>query len=136
MEHKNDRVSPSRLCQIEIHVADMERALNFYELVFGWRRAPADLHEYVVLDVPEGCPYGISLLPGRSLESGESQPKLILYFACDEPEGIVQLAKQHGGRHCFGPKALPGFGRIYQIEDPDGHRYGLYQERKVLKAQP
>lgn len=125
------KICPSKICQIEIHVQDLEKSLAFYQEVFGWQRSPADLHDYLVLDVPASCPYGISLVPvGKSTQLGKtSNSRIVLYFACDEPEWFAEQAVKAGGRKRLGPKKLPGYGTIYQIEDPDGNRFGLYQAK-------
>ena len=114
---------PTKLCQIEIPVLDIERSILFYERVFGWKQAPAEMHEYIVMQVPEDCPYGISLIPTRKERLGDS---IVLYFQTENPEAIAEAAKNNGGRFRFGPKKLGFYGDIYQIEDPDGNRFGLY----------
>jgi predicted enzyme related to lactoylglutathione lyase len=114
---------PTKLCQIEIPVSDIERSILFYNQVFGWKQVPAEMHEYIVLDVPDDCPYGISLIPTKKERTGDS---VVLYFQTENPEMIAEAAKEHGGRLRFGPKRLGAYGNVYQIEDPDGNRFGLY----------
>jgi predicted enzyme related to lactoylglutathione lyase len=116
-------ISPAKLCQIELPVADLDRAGIFYEKSFGWKTAPADMHQYAVLEVPEDCPFGISLIPSTRPRSGDS---MVLYFAVENPKIIADLVTAHGGRFRFGPKKLGGYGEIWQVEDPDGNRFGLY----------
>lgn len=120
-------LDPTGLCQIEIPVADMVKALAFYEKVFGWRPAPAELHEYIVLQVPKECPYGIALVPRRSSEARDGA---VLYFATQDPEAMCAEAVAHGGVKRFGPVALPGYGTIYQFEDPEGIRWGLFRRAR------
>lgn len=117
-------VDPRRLCQIEIAVGDVRRAAQFYEDAFGWRPVPAEMHEYVVLAVPDGCPFGIALVPGRSLEGRVGGA--VLYFAVEDPEAVVERVMAAGGRKRLGPSKLFGYGVIHQVEDPDGTRWGLY----------
>ncbi|MFW7382038.1 MAG: VOC family protein [Oligoflexus sp.] len=121
-------IHPEKLCQIEIQVSELTRSLAFYTAVFGWRPAPADLHDYIVLDVPKDCPYGISLIPsGTSQSSSKGGNKMILYFACEQVESALAQVEPHGGKIRLGPKKIPGFGTVYVIDDPDGHRFGLFQ---------
>jgi len=122
-------VDPTRLCQIEISVTDMPRALAFYEGAFGWRPVPAEIHEYVVLEVPPDCAFGLALVPGRL--SSASAGGVVPYFATETPEQIVSLVEQHGGRRRLGPLSLAGYGTVYQVEDPDGNRLGLYKGRAL-----
>jgi len=114
---------PTKLCQIEIPVSNIERSVLFYDAVFGWQQAPAEMHEYVVMQVPDECPYGISLIPTKKERTGDS---VVLYFQTEDPVRVVEAAKNNGGRLRFGPKKLGVYGDIYQIEDPDGNRFGLY----------
>jgi len=122
---------PTKLCQIEIPVLNPERSVQFFERVFGWKQAPAEMHEYIVLQVPDDCPFGISLIPTKKESLGHST---VLYFEAENPVAIVKAATSNGGRLRFGPKNLGIYGEIYQIEDPDGNRFGLYSKRKQNEA--
>lgn len=128
-------VDPTRLCQIEIQVSDLKQALRFYECAFGWRAAPAELHEYVVLDVPDHCPFGISLVPGKAAASSSASThgNMVLYFAVDDPEKVVVNVVASGGKKRFGPVPLLGYGEIYQVEDPDGTRFGFYVKKGLSR---
>ena len=119
-------VNPTKLCQIEIYVSNLDHSLSFYENVFGWKRMPLEIQDYYVLNVPESCPFGLSLIPAKT-----SQPKSshnVLYFKVEDPEKIMEQAPKFHGRTRFGPKKVPGYGVIYQLEDPDGQRYGLFNK--------
>lgn len=120
------RILPESLCQIEIQVQDLKSSIQFYEHVFGWKPSPADLHEVTILEVGDECPFGISLLSGES-QNHHTGHSIVLYLRTDNPEEIVKLAQEYGGRIHFGPKRLHGYGTIYQIEDPNGVRWGLFQ---------
>lgn len=126
-------VNPEALVQIEIHSTQLERSKLFYEHVFGWRAVPAEIHNYVVLDVPRECPWGISLVPtmGPVKPSGQ----IVLYFSVDDAESIASLAERHGGSKKFGPTKLPAYGNIWHVADPDGHRFGLF-EKQASKTRP
>lgn len=86
------------------------------------------MHEYIVLEVPEGTPFGISLLPGAHQTHADGP---ILYFQVDDPASIVEQAILAGGKKRLGPKRFPGYGVIWQVEDPDGNRFGLYSRQPV-----
>ena len=118
------KTSMGPLCQIEIHVSDVQRSLAFYEDVFGWRAVPAEIHNYIVLEVPADSPYGVALVPTTSTASLKNN--LVLYFSCDNPDSCLEKVSKAGGRIRFRAKQLPGYGRVDQFEDPDGQRFGLY----------
>jgi predicted enzyme related to lactoylglutathione lyase len=116
-------LDPSRLCQIEIHTPDLQKSLDFYEHVFSWKRAPIDLHNYVVLAVPENCPFGISLIPDTKALVSNS---VILYFGVTDPKPFADRAAQYGGK-ASSPRKLPGYGTITIIEDIHGQKFGLFE---------
>lgn len=120
-------VRPDALVQIEIHATQLERSRRFYEDVFGWKTVPAEIHNYLVLDVPRDCPWGVSIVPtlGPIKPSGQ----IVLYFAVDDAAKIAERAEQHGGSKKFGPTRMPAYGSIWQIADPDGHRFGLFEKQ-------
>jgi len=117
-------LDPRGLCQIEIEVSDLPKALHFYEHAFGWRPVPAEMHELVVLEVPPGCPFGISLRTTKRVSGAPNS--LVPYFQIDDPESLMKRVESSGGRRLFGPTPLPGYGTIYQCTDPDGTRLGLF----------
>jgi predicted enzyme related to lactoylglutathione lyase len=121
-------ISPSSICQIEIPVGDVGRALTFYEAVFGWKRSPAEIQNYVVLDTGESGKshmVGVALVPAEN--AGARSNSCVVYFACDEAEAVVERAVKAGGQKRFGPTKLPAWGQIWQICDPDGNRLGLFK---------
>ena len=127
MSEKNFLVDPTRLCQVEIKVGDIERASNFYERTFGWSIVPAHIHNYVILKVPEDCPFGISLIPGKAPSTAsDSSSRIVLYFRTSDPESIVSKAIENGGKKVL-ERDLPSYGHIFQIADPDGQIFGLYK---------
>ena len=120
-------IDPKKLCQLEIHATRLDVSRKFYEEVFGWRAVPAEIHNYLVLDVPEDCPFGISIVP--SLGAKRSSGQIILYFEVHDAAAIAERASHFGGSKKFGPTRLPAYGDIWQIEDPDGHRFGLFEKQ-------
>ena len=120
-------IDPKKLCQVEIHATRLDVSRKFYEEVFGWKAVPAEMHNYLVLDVPEDCPFGISIVP--SLGAKTSSGQIILYFEVQSAASIAERAEQFGGSKKFGPTKLPAYGNIWQITDPDGHRFGLFEKQ-------
>jgi predicted enzyme related to lactoylglutathione lyase len=121
-------IDPKSLCQVEIHATRLDVSRRFYEEVFGWRAVPAEIHNYLILDVPEDCPFGISLVP--SLGARQSSGQIILYFRVTNAAHIAEKAERFGGTKKFGPTKLPAYGSIWQITDPDGHRFGLFEKQE------
>ncbi|MGE0171758.1 MAG: VOC family protein [Oligoflexales bacterium] len=118
-------LDPSRLCQIEIHTTDIERSLEFFEQVFSWKRAPIDLHNYFVLEVPQGCPFGISLIPDKKAATPNS---VVLYFGVTDSKPFAEKAVLFGGQ-ATPARTLPAYGKITIIEDPNGQKFGLFETK-------
>lgn len=132
-----DGIDPTRLCQLWIEVSDLARAQAFYEKVFGWRPVPADLHEMVVLDVPPTCPFGVALIQkARPENQGSPTPptlaphpgRLKAAFAVEKPETLVNRCLTQGGTLLSGPTPYLGYGLMWDIADPDGIPWGLFQK--------
>lgn len=119
-------IDPTELCQIELCVANPQSTVAFLQNVFGWTTAPAELQDYIVIDVPETCPYGISIVAQAQGEP-RAQP-VVLYFAVENVEEVIEKVKKNRGQVRFGPKKLPGYGTIYQIATPDGLRFGIFEK--------
>ena len=120
-------IDPSKLCQVEIHATRLDVSRKFYEEVFGWKAVPADIHNYLILAVPETCPFGISIVPSMGVRQSSGQ--IILYFQVTDAEKIAERAELFGGSKKFGPTKLPAYGKIWQITDPDGHKFGLFEKQ-------
>lgn len=122
-------VSPGSICQIEIPVSDVDTSLRFYEHVFGWRRSPAEIQEYIVLEAPAcDSKIGISLIPGSVPGArGSGGAHAVIYFKVDDPAEIARRASVFGGAKRFGPRKIPSYGEIWRITDPDGNQFGLFK---------
>lgn len=127
-------IDPKKLCQVEIHASRLDLSRTFYEQVFGWKAVPAEMHNYLVLDVPQDCPFGISIVP--SMGNKKSSGQIILYFEVENAAQIAARAAEFGGAKTFGPTRLPAYGEIWQITDPDGHRFGLFEKQAAGKKRP
>ncbi|MEY4632330.1 MAG: hypothetical protein RIQ81_2450 [Pseudomonadota bacterium] len=123
-------VSPASICQIEIPVSDLQASLKFYEHVFGWRRSPAEIQEYVVLESPDPeAAIGVSLIPGATPAGRNGHAHTVLYFKVQNPDEIAARAVTWGGTKRFGPRKVPSYGEIWRITDPDGNQFGLFKGR-------
>ncbi|MFY7930787.1 MAG: VOC family protein [Oligoflexus sp.] len=122
-------LNPQALCQLEFHTVDLEASLRFFAATFGWQPVPITLHEYVVLAVPDDCPFGISLVshgPQASSESRLQQP-VVPYFRWEgSVETLLTLVTRYGGRVLGGPRLIPGYGQVYNLVDPGGIQLGIF----------
>lgn len=119
-----------QLCQIEICVTDVDKALVFYENVFGWKKAPAEISYYHVLQVEPESSFGLALVetPPGKIKSMAS--KIVLYLRVSTFEPYIEASQSFGGRVLRTDLKLPGFGTVAQIADPDDNRWGLFVGKK------
>lgn len=118
-------LNPTKLCQIDISVTDLGRSQRFYESVFQWKASPADLHNCIILEVPDNCPYGIALY--QSLDDKKQiSNSITLYFATNNAHEIAEKAVSFGGKKTK-TRNIPRYGQVVYIEDPDQNIFGLFQ---------
>ena len=117
---------PQALCQLELHSDNLAATLLYLAEVFGWRSVPITLHEYVVIEVPEGSAMGISVL--QTQRAARTRPPVIPYFRMEpeQIEALLERSQANGGRLVFGPRPVPAYGQLYLLEDPGGIQIGLY----------
>ena len=117
-------VSPLDICQLELPVQNMERAIIFYLHVFGWKPLPTQIKNVTIIEVPDECPFGISLVlrPKRSQQCGP-----LIYYKHDSPKILLSCVEKHGGNKIAGPTEIKGYGYVYQIEDSEGNNFGIFK---------
>lgn len=118
-------VDPRRLCQIEIPAFNLDESLKFYREVFNWQQVPIELHQYIVLETPEACSFGISLLPCSN--SQKVSTGITIYFQVDRLDTYLAKARSFDPALVKGQRKLPGYGLVQIIKDPSGNRLGLFE---------
>ncbi|WP_454722938.1 MULTISPECIES: VOC family protein [Cupriavidus] len=110
---------------LEIPVADMPRAIRFYEQVFqtGLKRETMEQVDMAIFGNME---------PGGALVAGESyRPSAdgcVPYLHAPGLAALLARVQAAGGKTVFGPLQLPGdIGHIAHIIDTEGNRIGLHQ---------
>jgi predicted enzyme related to lactoylglutathione lyase len=128
-------IHPHRLCQLELHSENIKASIEFFTEIFGWPPVPIAIHEYTVLDVPDDCSFGISIVGHLPQEHHPYSSGVVPYFAVEgDMSCILERVEQHGGKQVWGPRPVPGYGQVYCVEDPGGIRIGLYAREE--KAAP
>lgn len=117
-------MNPKSLCQLEMHTRDPVQSLAFLKEVLGWTAVVISFQEFTVLDVPEDCPFGISLV---TTANPSSSPGVIPYFELDQSlESFIEKSVNAGAHVVSGPRIIPGYGHAAVIEEPGGLRLGFY----------
>jgi uncharacterized protein len=114
----------------EIYVQDMPRAKAFYERVFGSTfvqlslAGPEQPEMWGFAGHPQGAgaPGALVKMPG--FDSGGNS--VIVYFSSDDCAVEHARALEAGGDSIKPKTAIPPFGFIALVRDPDGNRVGIH----------
>lgn len=116
------------LTWFEIPVTDMDRAVRFYNEVFGWELeiTEADPFQFAFFDFPEYRTGG-SLSYGASYEPSPDGPVVYLYAGKDlsAPLSRVEAA---GGKVVMPKRPVGEHGYTAWFLDTEGNRIGMHSE--------
>jgi predicted enzyme related to lactoylglutathione lyase len=121
---------PSSYGWAELNARGIERALPFYQQVFGWttKRSP----------VPDGPDYFEFQVEGDSVAGAtEMNPMVpagtpsywLVYFDADNVKGTFDKAIGLGARELVAPQSYPG-GEFAILSDPQGAAFGLFKSAR------
>ena len=115
----------------EIPVTDMERAIGFYEAVFGYRLTREEVDGYDMAFFPraDGKP-GASGALAKGDVYQPSREGVILYFDVPDIDAVIAKATARGVRVLYAKKDIGDAGFVAEIEDSEGNRIALSQVRK------
>jgi uncharacterized protein len=117
---------PGQFGWAELNARGVDKALPFYQKVFGWTTQTSDTG-------PDSPPYNEFQLGGESIAGGQEMNKMapaqmpsywLVYFAVDDVDKSFKAATQAGGREMVAPMDFPG-GRFAILSDPQGAAFGL-----------
>ncbi len=109
----------------ELSARGVDRAIAFYERVFGWTHRTSPMGEM--------GDYTEFLLDGESIAGGQEMPRMVpaevpsywlAYFAVADIDRAYAAAIAAGAREMLGPTDFPG-GRFAIVADPQGAAFGL-----------
>lgn len=114
----------------EIPVTDMNRAVAFYEAVFGHRLTRKTVDGYAMAFFPraEGQPGASGALAmGDVYRPSHDGP--VIYFDVPDIEAVLARAASRGGRVLYPRKDIGAAGFVAEIEDSEGNRIALTQPK-------
>lgn len=128
------------LVHFEIHAEDPERAIKFYQTVFGWDIKKWDMpgvDYWVIMTSPQGTPSAINGGLVRRHGKNPSPGSQVVGYVCtmnvknvDETEKSV-LA--NGGVVALPKMPIPGMGWLVYFIDTEGNVFGAMHEDKNAK---
>lgn len=123
-------VPPNAVRWFEIYVQDMDRAKAFYEQVFNRTflqlslGGPDQPEMWAFSGHPEGVGAPGALVRMTGFDSGGNS--VIVYFSSSDCSLEHARAIAAGGQSIKPKTAIPPFGFIALIRDPDGNRIGIH----------
>jgi predicted enzyme related to lactoylglutathione lyase len=109
----------------ELNARGLDRAIPFYERVFGWTHSESPYGEgqtYTQFE-HDGQPIGGALEMSPQIPA-ETPSYWATYFTVDDVDAAFRKAVQLGGREMVAPSDYPG-GRFAIVSDPQGAAFGL-----------
>ena len=123
-----------RPIHFEIHSENPERAITFYEGMFGWRFTKWDgPAPYWLVDTTDGDASAPGINGGmmRRMGSGPKDGAAVNAWVCtvgiDSVDESVGAAERLGGSVALPKMPVPGVGWLAYVKDPDGNILGLMQ---------
>ena len=112
----------------EIPVTDMERAVGFYQRVFGFEfdRQTVDGYEMAFFPRAEDRPGASGALAKGGVYT-PSHSGCILYFDVADIDAVLRRAEAEGAKVLYPKKDVGEGGLVAEIEDSEGNRIALNQ---------
>jgi uncharacterized protein len=111
----------------EIPVNDLDRAIAFYEHVFGYdfERATVDGNEMAWFPMEEGAS-GVSgaLAKGESYAPGHQGTRI--YFSTEDIDETLSRANLSGGKTLYPKTSIGELGWVAEFEDSEGNCIALH----------
>lgn len=116
----------SRVIHFELAADDPQRAIAFYETVFGWQISKWDgpIEYWLITTGPEDEP-GIDGGLARRAEPGVSTENTIGVASLDEALAGVEA---NGGTIVRPKQAVPGVGWMAYCQDTEGNTFGIMED--------
>ena len=117
--------TPDAFGWAELNARGLDRAIAFYETVFGWTHSEqpfGDGEVYTQLE-HDGQPIAGALEMNPQVPA-ETPSYWLIYFNVDDVDARFQKVIELGGREMVAPQDMPG-GRFAIVSDPQGAAFGI-----------
>lgn len=115
---------------------DLDRAVAFYQAVFGWRAEPWGPPGFFLLEAgtdPLSPPHG-DLHRRREPEAGVLASGFECTIGVPSLKDVIAAIEAHGGRIVMPRVRIEGVGDLIHFEDPEGNRAAAMQYDAVAAA--
>lgn len=119
-----------RVVHFEIHASDPQRAVTFYEKVFGWsfQKWEGPMEYWLIGTGPDDKP-GIN--GGLVRRRGEIDGQAVIAYVCtvdvDDIDKSTATVGENGGSIALPKMPIPGMGWLVYCKDSEGNIFGMMQ---------
>ena len=117
---------PNNLASFAIHVDDTDRAIAFYEAVFGWQFEPWGPPGFYLIQTGDAQSPGVQGLMHKRLEprAGSGLNGFECTFSVDDVDRIAAAVEANGGRVTMPRSQIPTVGTLIRFLDTEGNEVG------------
>ena len=125
----------NRVTHFDVYADDVDRAIAFYQNVFGWSIEKVEGMDYWLITTGDGEP-GIN--GGLSKRESPTQGTIPQFgFTCtvdvEDVRTAFAAAVAAGGSEIHQPDQVPGVGYLAYVRDTEGNHLGLMQRAPDAK---
>jgi hypothetical protein len=115
---------PNAFGWAELNARGVDKAIPFYERVFGWKRKASGTTDqpYTEFELDDGSFAGATEM--NPMVPPEVPSYWLVYFTVPDVDAAFRMALDAGGREMLSPIDFPG-GRMAILGDPQGASFGL-----------
>jgi len=120
-----------RVIHFEIDAKKPEKAIKFYEKVFGWKfeKWKGPIEYWLVMTGEEKEP-GID---GGLSKRTEAEPSTVNTIDVSSVDEFTKKVQSNGGSIVRGKMAVPGVGWMAYFKDPEGNVWGMMERDETAQ---
>lgn len=124
----------ANLAAFAIHADDVERAVTFYEAVFGWRFEPWGPPGFYLIQTGDEASPGVQGLLHKRHEprSGAGLNGFEPTFAVDDVDAVLAAVEANGGTVTVGKSPIPTVGVLIRFLDTEGNDVGAMKYERPM----
>jgi uncharacterized protein len=120
----------NRVVHFEIPSDDPEKAMKFYEHVFGWCFDQFGADPYWLAITGDDKEHGIN---GAVMKRTHPQQPVTNSISVGNIDEAIRKVESLGGRIVVPKTVIPGTGWIAYFTDPDNNIFGIWQEDRKIQ---
>lgn len=118
------------IMHFEIPGDDLERLMEFYSNLFGWRfeRAPVPEEYWLIQTVPgDEVPSIGTRINGGLVKEESSTRGFINYISVESLDDSCEIVERFGGKIIAPKREVSDMGWFVLVDDPEGNRFAIWQ---------